>query len=160
MSKVHNKTKKSKNDYKLSSSKISSTKKKSIRYSKSRSEVSDMITKFEGINIWYLDLFIKEENFTTKKIKEFSKESFSYKSSSTSETQIEYSNLIYFILKLSGVEFDQKNFKNLNENNCSDENTIEEIINNSKVKKYKKIKVSKLYIIFEAVSEEIYNKYR
>ncbi len=118
-----------------------------------------MITKFEGIYKWYLDLFIKEENFTTKKIKEFSKESFSYKSSSTSETQIEYSNLIYFILKLSGVEFDQKNYKNLTENNCSDENIIEEIINNSKVKKYKKIKDSKLYLIFEVVSEEIYNKY-
>ncbi len=49
MSNKREKTKKVKNDYKLSSSKITSTKKKKMTFSNSKLDVNDMILKFEGI---------------------------------------------------------------------------------------------------------------
>ncbi len=107
------------------------------------------------------DLIIKEENFTTRKIKEFSKDSFSYKRSSTSEAQIDYTNLLHFILKLSGIEF-PKNYAptTFTEENFHDEDLLDEIINKASVKKYKKIKAGKMYSMFEVITEDIYNKYK
>ena len=76
MSKVNNKLKKTKNEYKLSSSKITSTKKKSIRYSKSRSEISDMINKFEGIDKIIFRFNYKRRKFHNKENKRIFKRKF------------------------------------------------------------------------------------
>jgi hypothetical protein len=47
--------------------------------------------------------------------------------------------------------------KHLDEVNCCSEDTLDEIIAKYKVKN-KKLKTAKVYLIFETICEEIYNK--
>jgi hypothetical protein len=73
--------------------------------------------------------------------------------------QIDYTNLIYFILEMSGLDINTGKGipKHLDKENCCSEDVLEEIIAKYKVKT-KKIKTAKVYLIFETICEEIYYK--
>jgi hypothetical protein len=73
--------------------------------------------------------------------------------------QIDYTNLIYFILEMSGLDINTGKgiTKHLDPSNCCSEEVLDEIISKYKVK-IKKFKTGKVYLIFETICEEIYNK--
>lgn len=98
----------------------------------------------------------KIDKLNEKQIKDFTKESFSLLFSN-GQSDLNYSNLISFILKISGLKLENLENIHLDDETCSDLKILEEIISNSKVKT-DKISNVKFYNIFEIVCTEIYNK--
>ena len=100
----------------------------------------------------------KNEKLNEKQIKDFTKESLSGVNKS-GKSELNYSNLISFIFKISGLELELENLEEieLDEENCSNFNVLDDIIANSKVRN-DEFSNSKLYNIFDIVFTEVYNK--
>jgi len=73
------------------------------------------------------------------------------------KSELNYSNLISFILKISGLELENLEEIDFDEDNCVDFNLLDEIIVSSKVRN-NGFNNNKLYIIFDVVCSDIYNK--
>lgn len=91
-----------------------------------------------------------------KHIKNFIKETISGINKS-GKTELNYSNLISFILRISGLEFENSEEIELNKDNCIDFNILDEIILKSKLRN-EIFNISKLNNIFGILCTEIYNK--
>jgi len=120
--------------------------------------LEDIIEKFD-------ELFLTEEKFSEKKLKEFSKFILfqNNRKNKNDSVNLNYNNLFVVILKFSGLEIEQTpTLKNLlqkvDEENFADFELIEDIIAQTKVKS-ENFKTSKLYQIFETLISEIYNNY-
>jgi hypothetical protein len=120
--------------------------------------LEDIIEKFD-------ELFLTEEKFSEKKLKEFSKSILfqNNRKNKNDSVKLNYNNLFVVILKFSGLEIEQTStLKNLlqkvDEENFADFELIEDIIAQTKVKS-ENFKTSKLYQIFETIISEIYNNY-
>ncbi len=98
----------------------------------------------------------KTEKLNEKFIRDFAKESLSGLNKS-GKTEINYSNLISFILKISGLELENLEEIEFDDDNCVDFNLLDDIISTSKVRN-DGFNNNKLYLIFDVVCSDIYNK--
>lgn len=98
-----------------------------------------------------------ENKANNKQVKEFAKESFEMRGSTSEAVQLNYNNLIVFLLRFSGLDFTSAHDLKLTDENCTDIDVLEEIISKANVTK-DKFKTTKMYSIFESIVEEIYKK--
>lgn len=92
-----------------------------------------------------------------KFIRDFTRENLSILDKN-GKRQLCYSNLITFILKISGLELENLEDIEFDEDNCSDFKLIDDIINNSKIRD-DIFTNNKLYTIFDIICSDTYNKY-
>ena len=107
-------------------------------------------------------LFIQEQNKPTeKKLKEFSKEEL-MAICTKDESKVNYRNFIVFLFKLSGLEMDIEDedvlskFVNLKEDSCSEQDTIDDLVESCRIRAAK-IKSSKISYAIGTITSYIYN---
>lgn len=107
-------------------------------------------------------LFIQEQNKPTeKKLKEFSRDEL-MAICTKDESKVNYRNFIVFLFKLSGLEMDIEDedvlskFVNLKEDSCSEQDTIDDLVESCGIRAAK-IKSSKISYAIGSITSHIYN---
>ncbi|MCQ2817002.1 MAG: hypothetical protein MJ252_07030 [archaeon] len=115
--------------------------------------IIDLCTNFENT------FYVEENKLTEQDMKDFCKSSL-YSEDEEGNLILEYSKFVAFVFKLSGIQINTENddevkkFSNLDEDTCTDEETIENLI--EKCQQRKRFKMGLLSKIVNFVSENIY----
>mgnify|MGYP003292098023 CR=1 FL=1 len=119
-------------------------------------DVADLCDQFESF------IVDDEKKLSSRQIKDFSRENLFKKEDD--ELVLDYKSYTIFTFKICGIEIDLEDpdevakFEAINEENCSDQDTIENLIGKCKGRN-KKIKVAKIAKISSGVTEFIYNNF-